>query len=146
MYQVAQEAKKNKEHEALINEIKAITGEKDNALLKMIYENKEKDKEGSLAIRQEIQDMRQDMLAIKDGLLAIQGREFKSHCSDLLSNFYRITTEDFAAITKEHQVYNGLGGNHEGDALFDAVRTKYETGLKNDGPAIENKKAPEDYY
>ena len=136
MYQVAQEAKKNKEHEALINEIKAITGEKDNALLKMIYENKEKDKEGSLAIRQEIQDMRQDMLAIKDGLLAIQGREFKSHCSDLLSNFYRITTEDFAAIT----------GNHEGDALFDAVRTKYETGLKNDGPAIENKKAPEDYY
>jgi hypothetical protein len=35
------------------------------------------------------------------------------------------------AYTQQHLVYNGLGGNHEGDEQFALVQTKYHTGLKN---------------
>lgn len=71
------------------------------------------------------------MLALKDGLLSLQGRQFKDQCRDLLSGYHYITTEEFSEVTNAHQAYNRLGGNHEGDALFEAVRVKYESQLSS---------------
>ena len=43
----------------------------------------------------------------------------------LLEPEYHITYNEFMDFTKSHAVYNGLGGNHEGDQAYDAVKEKY---------------------
>ena len=61
---------------------------------------------------------------IKQGLLAVQGHEFRNKCRKLLAQDY-IKPEDYEQLESDHQAYNGLGGNHKGDSLFDQVKTKY---------------------
>lgn len=67
--------------------------------------------------------------AIKGGLLAVQGHEFRNKCRKLLSQEY-IKPEDYEQLESDHLAYNGLGGNHKGDSLFDQVKTKYYAQLK----------------
>ena len=66
---------------------------------------------------------------IKVGLLAVQGHEFRNKCRKLLTQDY-IKPEDYEQLESDHQAYNGLGGNHKGDSLFDQVKTKYYAQLK----------------
>lgn len=61
---------------------------------------------------------------IKSGLLAVQGHEFRNKCRRLLAQ-EEIKPEDYEQLESDHLAYNGLGGNHKGDSLFDQVKTKY---------------------
>lgn len=63
--------------------------------------------------------------AIKDGMLSIEGRAFKTDCRKLLEEGHVITVHEYESIVTDHAVYNNLGGNHEGDALFSMVEAKY---------------------
>ena len=65
---------------------------------------------------------------IKTGLLAVQGHEFRNKCRKLLKQEI-ITPEEFEQLESDHEAYNGLGGNHKGDSLFDQVKTKYYSQL-----------------
>lgn len=67
--------------------------------------------------------------AIKEGLLAVQGHEFRQKCRKLLQKDI-ILLEDYEQLESDHLAYNGLGGNHKGDSLFDQVKTKYYSQLK----------------
>ena len=67
--------------------------------------------------------------SIKGGLLAVQGHEFRVKCRKLLSQEI-ITPDDFEQLESDHIAYNGLGGNHKGDSLFDQVKTKYYASLE----------------
>ena len=67
--------------------------------------------------------------AIKEGLLAVQGHEFRNKCRKLLAK-PTISPEDFEQLESDHTAYNGLGGNHKGDSLFDQVKTKYYAQLR----------------
>lgn len=67
--------------------------------------------------------------AIKDGLLAVQGHEFRVKCRQLLAKD-TVTLEEYEQLESDHIAYNGLGGNHKGDSLFDQVKTKYYAQLK----------------
>lgn len=62
--------------------------------------------------------------AIKEGLLAVQGHEFRNKCRRLLQKDV-ITLDEYEQLESDHLAYNGLGGNHKGDSLFDQVKTKY---------------------
>lgn len=62
---------------------------------------------------------------IKSGILWIQGTKFKANCKDLLRPDIEIDVETFEELEAEHTVYNSLGGNHDGDQLFDLVREKF---------------------
>lgn len=64
--------------------------------------------------------------AIKDGVLSIQGKEFKQECRDLLQPDHEITIEEYEQFEKDHDAYNSLGGNHEGDHLYELVKKKVE--------------------
>lgn len=66
--------------------------------------------------------------AIKNGLLAVQGHEFRNKCRKLLAQ-ESIKQEEYEQLESDHIAYNGLGGNHKGDSLFDQVKTKYYSGL-----------------
>lgn len=65
---------------------------------------------------------------IRKGLLAVQGHEFRNKCRRLLSKDV-ILLEEYEQLESDHLAYNGLGGNHKGDSLFDQVKTKYYSQL-----------------
>ena len=66
---------------------------------------------------------------IKNGLLAVQGHEFRNKCRKLLAQ-NNISLDEYEQLESDHLAYNGLGGNHKGDSLFDQVKTKYYSQLK----------------
>ena len=66
---------------------------------------------------------------LKDGMLSMQGRNFKNDCHRMLLEEHVITLNEFDQLLADHIVYNKLGGNHEGDALFSMVEAKYKNSL-----------------
>ena len=66
----------------------------------------------------------QKMNELLAGLLSIQGRAFKEKCRELLEVEHLITVTELENITKDHEAYKGLGGNHEGDTLFNLILEK----------------------
>lgn len=93
-----------------IQEVKSIVKETEN---KIISQMAEKDQE---------QDQKMDEL--RAGLLSVQGQNFKDKCHKLLSPEHKIDVEELENITHDHDAYKGLGGNHEGDTLFNLIIEK----------------------
>jgi hypothetical protein len=92
-------------------------------LIEVVKESDEKSMEEDRVIHHEID-------IIKDGMLSVEGRAFRNECKRLLEDDHIITLNEYLAVVNEHGVYNNLGGNHEGDLLFSAVKAKYEKSLK----------------
>jgi len=66
------------------------------------------------------------MSHLKAGLLSMQGKEFKAECRKLLDENHQITLDEWEELDADHEAYNGLGGNHRGDQLFEMVKKKAE--------------------
>lgn len=64
------------------------------------------------------------MTVITKGLLSVQRRTFKEDCERLLDPNHIITLDEFQQITNDHDIYNALGGNHNGDQLFALIEEK----------------------
>ena len=92
-------------------------------LIEVVKESDEKSMEEDRVIHHEID-------IIKDGMLSVEGRAFRNECKRLLEDDHIITLNEYLTVVNEHGVYNNLGGNHEGDLLFSAVKAKYEKSLK----------------
>ena len=80
-------------------------------------------------IRADIRGLREEFGSVKSGMLTVQGRAFKDECHRLLEPDHIISLTEYENILSEHATYNALGGNHEGDALFAMVETKYKHNL-----------------
>ena len=93
-------------------------------LISVVRESEEKSMEEDRIIHKEID-------IIKDGMLSIEGRAFRNECRKLLENNHYITTKEYESILSEHVTYNKLGGNHEGDGLFNMVIAKYQSQLND---------------
>lgn len=63
---------------------------------------------------------------LEDGILSLQGQQFKESCHQLLDQKEPITFFQYDKLMTEHKTYNKLGGNHDGDELFHLVSLKYE--------------------
>ena len=100
-----------------------------NNLLDVVKTSEEKSYNEDKHIHEEID-------SIKSGVLAIEGRAFKEDCRKLLEPGHVITLAEYEALQAEHSVYNGLGGNHEGDGLFSMAEAKYRNGLRNAEEAL----------
>lgn len=85
--------------------------------------------EADKVIRADIQDLKEEFGSVKSGMLTVQGRAFKDECHRLLEPDHIISLTEYENILSEHATYNALGGNHEGDALFAMVETKYKHNL-----------------
>lgn len=81
-----------------------------------------------LADRSDANDqvMKQQMEDLRAGVLSVQGDAFKAKCREAIHSDEPISLELFEQLERDHNAYNGLGGNHDGDALFDLVRKKFE--------------------
>lgn len=69
--------------------------------------------------------------AVKDGTLALWRKTYFADARHLLEPDHVITDKEYVKISNEHNVYNKLGGNHDGDEYFKSITIKYQAGLKN---------------
>lgn len=80
-------------------------------------------------LQEQIHSVASELACLKAGLLSMQGKEFKASCRRLLDENHEITLDEWEEIDMDHEAYNGLGGNHHGDYLFELVKKKVETNL-----------------
>lgn len=104
---------KKEKAEAERNRIQAETGK--------VSEQFQKDNE---AVQLQINQMQTEMTALKRGLLSIQGKLFRQECERLLDESHEITLDEYQQLMEDHDIYNSLGGNHNGDNLYSLVEKK----------------------
>lgn len=61
----------------------------------------------------------------QEGLLYNMRKDYFKDCKTLLDPEHVITFEEFSLIATDHNLYNRLGGNHQGDIYFQAIEDKY---------------------
>lgn len=126
-----QEIKDMKEN--MCTGMKAAMEEKINAEHELSAQADEEIKEDLMALRKESkadwQELRTEQDKLRQGVLAIQGKQFKDECRRLLNPKHEITLEEYENIGNEHETYHLLGGNHHGDALFKSVMKKWNRQL-----------------
>lgn len=110
--------------------IKTILDDYQRSILKIIQEEEEKTTAEDEDIRAQIAGIQNNLTTLTEGILSIQGRQFKEECRALLENDHEITLNEFEHIANEHRIYNALYGNHEGDSLYNLVEVKYRANLK----------------
>lgn len=90
-----------------------------------IKEQDEKMREADAKISEEIGQIKKSIDTIASGVLSIQGQTFRQTCRRLLEPSHIITIEEFEQVTRDHGVYNSLGGNSIGDAMYEQVKKKF---------------------
>ena len=68
-------------------------------------------------------DAQQEIL--KEGLLSVQGNNFKRQCKALLEPTHKITETEWLQHQIDFEAYERLGGNDDGHDLHNAVAHKY---------------------
>ena len=80
-------------------------------------------------INSRIDQLHNDLEVMRDGILSLHRRRFVDDCRKLLNQESEITQEDYERLKREHRTYNALGGNHEGDEMYNLFLKKYEAQL-----------------
>lgn len=80
-------------------------------------------------INNRIDQLHNDLEVMRDGILSLHRRRFVDDCRKLLNQESEITQEDYERLKREHRTYNALGGNHEGDEMYNLFLKKYEAQL-----------------
>lgn len=78
----------------------------------------------SKEIKEVKDELKQDIKVVKDGVLSVQKRNFEQQCHELLQEDHEITLAEFEHIQEEHKTYNSLGGNHDGDVIYNIIVQK----------------------
>lgn len=115
---------------------KAVREDIDGVLLEVKLKNREVDDriervhEDSIKhdndIREDIKGVVDYIETLKTGVLSVQGSHFRQQCKEILDSGRDISVDEFEQLESDHNVYNTLGGNHLGDALFAAVELKFK--------------------
>lgn len=92
---------------------------------------RQKSIEGDEVLELKLDCLEEQVDTLRGGVLSIQGRQFKEDCRFLLQKNHSITLEEYEDIEKDHNAYNKMGGNHNGDTLFAMVEAKYKQSLHN---------------
>lgn len=75
-------------------------------------------------IRADMNRLDVTMKSLIQGLLSVQGKNFREECERLLFEDY-INVVDYEQFEEDYAAYKALGGNHRGDALHARVVDKY---------------------
>lgn len=129
LYKKEKNREKADENTKLTENFKAFALEEHNELLRLIDENKKASDKMDELIQADMETTKQHLDALQKGVLGIQGRDFKTDCRTLLEHGHQITQSEWEEISEEHDIYNSLGGNHEGDRLYNDVSAKYHAQL-----------------
>lgn len=130
LYKKEQQREKEVEQEHITDEFKSFADEEHKKILDIIHENVVASKNADVEIKKELAVMNEGLELLKMGLLGIQGPGFKAKCKYLLGADHVITLEEWEEINNDHDIYNSLGGNHNGDRLYNDVSYKYHSQLQ----------------
>lgn len=115
-----------KEHD----EINRRSDERYNEITSKVQEamiaGREESKQDDEVLQNQITQMSNELDALRAGMLSMQGKEFRTECKKLLADDHEITLDEWEEIDADHEAYNGLGGNHKGDHLYELVKKKAE--------------------
>ncbi len=81
-------------------------------------------KEGNEQNKKDKEELQEQINIVKNGVLSIQKKNFEEDCRALLEEGHSITLDEFENLQEEHTTYKSLGGNHDGDTLFDMAIKK----------------------
>lgn len=70
------------------------------------------------------QQLQEQINIVTSGILNIQGNSFKAECRSVLQEGHEISLSEFEAIQNDYDIYKSLGGNHDGDTLYEMVKKK----------------------
>lgn len=80
-------------------------------------------------LKDDIKNVRKDVESIRQGVLDVQGPQFKAKCKEVLQDSHQITVDEWLALKKEYEIYTGMGGNSDGSELYKLVHKKYSKHL-----------------
>lgn len=80
-------------------------------------------------LKDDIKNVRKDVESIRQGVLDVQGPQFKAKCKEVLQDSHQITVDEWLALKKEYEIYTGMGGNSDGSELYKLVHEKYSKHL-----------------
>lgn len=95
-------------------------------------------KEEDVKIHDELAEVHQDVEFITEGVLSIQGKQFKDYCEELLETGHYITVDEYEEFESDYATYKKLKGNHRGDALHDRVIDKVRAQMKAENRNFED--------
>lgn len=76
-------------------------------------------------VRKDVQSSEAQQKILKEGLLSVQGNNFKRQCKALLEPTHKITETEWLQHQIDFEAYERLGGNDDGHDLHNAVAHKY---------------------
>lgn len=112
---------------------KLLKEEREKKQTELVEEIFEKTHAEDQLLQDQINNLGDTIDKVREGILSVQGSQFRRKCRSLLEPDHKITAREFEQLGSDHAAYNKLGGNHEGDRLFKAVIAKVDKeGLIND--------------
>lgn len=97
----------------------------------LFQQERDLSKKENAEIRSDVNTLTSMIDTVQSGVLSIQGKQFKDDCRALLDPAHVITLDEFEEIESDHITYNKMGGNHNGDKLFQMVEQKFRNSLSN---------------
>ena len=94
-------------------------------------------KEEDIRLHEELDDVHNDLNSVSNGVLSIQGKQFRDFCEMLLAAGHYITVDEYEEFETEYEVYKKLGGNHRGDSLHDRVVDKVQAQMRAENRNFE---------
>lgn len=76
-------------------------------------------------VEKNVQTSEAQQKILKEGLLSVQGNNFKRQCKALLDPTHKITETEWLQHQIDFEAYERLGGNDDGHDLHNAVAHKY---------------------
>lgn len=146
-YQTGKKVEQDQELEPFKKQILADVQELKEEVLGIVQEKEEEFEQEELNINNEMKQLHKEIVdshkeiyhileisrevsqgyrdLYQEGLLYNMRKEYFKDCKKLLDPEYVISFEDFSQISADHDLYNRLGGNHQGDIYFKAIQDKY---------------------
>ena len=119
-------AKVREELDDIEKQIDKLVDEKESLFEREIMKVQEESIKHDKAMESDLKSLSNYIEVLKEGVLSIQASHFRLQCKNYLKDGKIISIDEFEQLTHDHNIYNKLGGNHLGDALFEAVEAKFK--------------------
>lgn len=131
LYKKEKQRLEDEAHEKIIKELKSKISDEHKTTADLLQTERDLSKQETDSLKQEIYNVNDKIDVVRDGVLSIQGKQFKNDCRKLLNPDHEITLDEFEEIESDHETYNKMNGNHTGDKLFQMVEQKFRNSLSN---------------
>ncbi len=125
LWRAEQQHQKTEEQEAFYNGILEKIDERFEKMDKRFEALDNKVEQKINEVRKDVQASDAEQKILKEGLLSIQGNNFKRQCKALLESPHQISETEWLQHQIDFEAYERLGGNDDGHDLHNAVAHKY---------------------